>query len=123
MFVHMFKVAGSVPLLLMLVPAVVMIQGLLRGVDDPKFVGASVLDLAVILMLAMLLPFGGRRPGLAMAAMGGCGVAVFATAWLFGDPGQWLLSAAAVVMFAIALWAAVTKVDRLRDETRSHFPG
>ena len=121
MFAQMFKVAVCIPLLLMAVPAVVMIQGLLRGPDDPKYIGAAVLDLGVILVLAALVPFGGRRPGLALAVLGGCGVTVFATAWLFGDPGQWLLSVAAVVMFAISLWAAVTKVDRMRDETRSHF--
>jgi hypothetical protein len=121
MFAKMFKLCVAVTLLLMVVPAVGMIQGLLAGRADPKFVGGTVLNLAVMVVLALLLPFGGARPGLALSVLGGCGVMVFATAWLFGDPGQFLLTVAAIVMFAISLWAAVTKVDRMRDESRSHF--
>ena len=122
MFIHMFKRCVSVILLLMALPAVVMIQGLADGNADPKFVGASVLNLGVVAVLGLLLlPFGGRRPGLALTVLGGTGVMVFATAWLFSEPAGLLLTIAAIVMFALALWAAVTKVDRMRDETRSHF--
>ncbi|MFT3861441.1 hypothetical protein [Micropruina sp.] len=117
----MFTIVTTVTLLVMAVPAVVMVQGLLAGNTDPKFVGAAVLDLAVIAGLLLLLPFGGRRPGLALVAFGSMGVMVYATAWLFAGPAEALLNVASLVMCVVALWAAITKVDRMRDETHSHF--
>lgn len=121
MYAQMFRPCLIAVLLLMAVPAAGMVEGLLGGRQDPSYVGAAVLSFAIVAVLCLVLIGGHRRPGLTMSVLGGCGVMVVATSWVFGDPSELLLNLAAVVMFGVTLWAAVTKLDRMKDVTQSHF--
>ena len=81
----MFKPCLSVALLAMAVPAVGMVQGLLAGRGDPKFVGGAALNLAVVLLLGLLL-------------LGGCIYPLrLLPAWLRAasvlSPARWAFSA------------------------------
>lgn len=71
--------------------------------------------------MLLLIAVGDKRPGLTMSVLGGCGVVAFATAWIYGGLAQVLISIAGVGMFVLCLVAAVTKMDRMKDETVSHF--
>ena len=120
MYSRFFRLATLVPLVLVVPSLLVTIWR--AGADtDPKLVGAMAVIAVVALVLAVLAWVGRRMPGVSLSAMAAGGVMTYAVAWLFDGGAELALNAAALCMFALCLWAAVTKIDRLRDQNVSHF--
>lgn len=121
MFNALIRPALTVAVLLLVVPLVSMVETITTSSPGPKYVGGAAALGLVAALLLILVPVGSRRPGLTMSVLGACGVVAFATAWIYGGLSQVLISLAGIVMFVLCLAAAVTKVDRMKDETVSHF--
>lgn len=121
MFSRALPALVVIPLGLLGVSALGIVPQVLAAPDDAKLMGAAVSYVLIAALLAALIPWGGRRPALAMGVLAGSGVTVFATAQLFGQPAQVMLYVSSVSMSALAVWAAVAKIDQLQHEARSHF--
>lgn len=121
MYKRFFRIAAIVPVLAMVPALAIAVGGLLGGANDPKYVGGVVVNAVVAVSTLGVAFVGGRMPGLAMSVLGAGGVMVFATAWVFGSVAQFLLWLAAGCMFLLCLWAALAKIDSLRDTNVSHF--
>ncbi len=107
--------------LLLLVPIATIVEGILDGVDDPKYVGGGAVLGVVVILLAILFAVGPKRPGIAMSMLGASGVMGAAVAWIYDGLSQTLIWLSVLVMFALCLVAAVAKMDRIRDDAESYF--
>lgn len=121
MYLALFRPTIAVALFLLALPLVVATQEIIAGAEDPKFVGGAAVQALVTLLLLGLLGLGPRRPGVCMSVLGSCAVMTFATAWIYDTTSQVLITMAVLVMFGLCLAAAVTLVDRSRDDTVSYL--
>lgn len=91
------------------------------GSTAPKAVGGAAVCVLVAVDLLLIALIGARRPTFAMMGAGAGGVMLFAAATAFTGVTVSLLWTVAIAMFALCLWSAVTLVDRVRDDPRSHL--